>query len=134
MLEGVVERKTWLHATLDDMMVLVWKGPDEATARNEAVRDLDALHAQFNQDDDRLDDDGMVKVCVVAAGIDDDRDNSDRGERLRLREVLGRVLNSPDEWPLRAANSFNDRDDSQDSHSPALDLPGEPACNTPHPV
>ena len=131
MLEGVVERKTWLHATLDDMMVLVWKGPDEATARNEAVRDLDALHAQFNQDDDRLDDDGMVKVCVVAAGIDDNRDNSDRGERLRLREVLGRVLNSIDEWPLRAANSFNDREVSPDSPSPAFVPPGEPACNTP---
>jgi|GEM_PF-620924 len=133
MLEGVVERKSWLHETLDDLMVLVWKGPDEATARSDAARDLDALHVQLNQYDDHLDDDGTVKVCVVAAEIDDDRDSSDRGERLRLREVLGRVLNSPTEWPLRAANSFNDRDnDPPDLKSPALDPPGEPVCSAHH--
>ena len=133
MLEGVVERKSWLHATLDDLMVLVWKGPDEATAHRHAMRDLDALHVQLNQYDDHLDDDGTVKVCVVAAEIDDDRDSSDRGERLRLREVLGRVLNSPTEWPLRAANSFNDRDNAPpDLKSPTLDPPGEPVCNAPH--
>lgn len=132
MLEGVVERKSWLHATLDDLMVLAWKGPDEATARHAAIRDLDALHVQLNEHDDRLDDDGLVKVCMVAAEIDDDRDSSDRGERLRLREVLGRVLNSPDEWPLRAANSFTHTDDdtSEVARRP-FDPPGEPACSTP---
>jgi hypothetical protein len=125
MLEGVVERKSWLHATLDDLMVLVWKGPDEAHARAAARRDLDALHAQFPQDDERLDDDGTIKLCVVAAEIDDDRDNSDRGERLRLREVLGHVLNSTDEWPLRARNSFTAKD-----VLPAVADPiGEPACS-----
>ena len=110
MLDGVVERKSWLHGTLDDLMVLAWTGPDEASARQCATRDLDALHAQFNIHDDRLDDDGTIKVSVVAAAIDDDRDNSDRGERLRLREVLGRVLNAPDEWPLQPRNAFTDRD------------------------
>lgn len=128
MLEGVVERKSWLHATLDDLMVLVWKGADQATAARIAIRELDALHAQFNADDARLDDDGMVKVCLVAAEIDDGRDNSDRGERLRLREVLGRVLNAPGEWPLCARNSFTDNDASTSS-IPRPD--GETACNPP---
>ncbi|HMB42307.1 MAG TPA: CHASE2 domain-containing protein [Luteimonas sp.] len=108
MLDGVVERKSWLHGTLDDLMLLAWKGADETSARESATRDLDALHAQFNRHDDRLDDDGIIKVSIVAAAIDDDRDNSDRGERLRLREVLGRVLNDPDEWPLRARNTFTE--------------------------
>jgi adenylate cyclase len=125
MLEGIVERKSWLHGSLDDLMLLVWKGPDDASAREAAMRDLDALHAQFNQDDERLDDDGTIKLCLVAAEIDDDRDNSDRGERLRLREVLGRVLNSTDEWPLRARNSFNDKDVPSVEANPI----GEPACS-----
>ncbi len=126
MLEGVVERKSWLHADLDDLMVLVWKAPDEATARHRAQHDLDNIHAQFNSydDNDSLDDGGIVKVCMVAAEIDDERDESDRGERLRLREVLGRVLTSTEEWPLRAANTFTDRQDE----SPLPTRTGEPAC------
>ncbi len=106
MLEGVVERKSWLHDTLDDLMVLVWKGGDQTTARELARRDLDALHIHLNAHDDRLDDDGVVRVAVVAAEIDDGLDASDRGERLRLREVLGRALNTPQEWPLSACNTF----------------------------
>ncbi|MEO6137994.1 MAG: CHASE2 domain-containing protein, partial [Luteimonas sp.] len=130
MLEGVVERKSWLHEDLDDLMVLVWKAPDEASARQRAQHDLDAIHAQFNaydDDDDALDDGGIVKVCVVAAEIDDDRDDSDRGERLRLREVLGRVLTSTQEWPLRASNTFTDRQ----GESPQSHRTGEPACASP---
>lgn len=111
MLEGVVERKSWLHETLDDLMVLVWKGADESAARRDAQRDLDALHIHLNEQDLRLDDDGTVKVCLVAAHIDDGRDASDRGERLRLRELVGRVLDSPHEWPLGAANTFIHNDD-----------------------
>ena len=95
MVEGVVERKSWLHETLDDLMVLVWKGTDDARSRRGRQRELDLLHADFNAYDEHLDDDGMVKVCMVSAEIDDDRDNSDRGERLRLREVLAHVLDSP---------------------------------------
>lgn len=104
MIEGVVERKSWLHAILDDLMLLVWKGADEASARSLARRDLDALHAQLNEHDERLDDDGHVRVCVVAAAIDDGDDDSARGERLRLRELLGQDLNHREEWPLSAAN------------------------------
>ncbi len=106
MLEGVVERKSWLHDTLDDLMVLVWKGSELSVARRAARLDLDALHVHLNEYDLRLDNDGAVLACVVAARIDDGLDASDRGERLRLREVLGAVLDSPREWPLTAANTF----------------------------
>jgi len=142
MMEGVVERKSWLHETLDDLMVLVWKGTDDASIRRVAERELDLLHADFNAYDEHLDDDGMVKVCMVSAEIDDDRDNSDRGERLRLREVLAHVLDSSDEWPLRARNSFDEaggqaRTPPQSEPaatsitSPAPEPAGDPACSTP---
>lgn len=106
MIEGVVERKSWLHDILDDLMVLVWKGRDRADAHAHARRDLDALYRHLNAHDDRLDDDGSVMVCVVAAEIDDGRDDSQRGERLRLRELLGQDLNETVEWPLAASNTF----------------------------
>jgi hypothetical protein len=106
MLEGIVERKSWLHDTLDDLMVLVWKGREEMAARADAERDLDALYAHLNEHDDRLDDDGTLKVCMVSAEIDDNADQSDRGERLRLREALGNVLVSSDDRPLSSVNSF----------------------------
>ena len=105
MLEGVVERKSWLHGNLDDLMVLVWKGPDENCARRLARRDLDALHVHFNEYE-HLDDDGMVKVCAIAAEVDDELDESDRGERLRLREAIGNVLDASAEWPLSPSNSL----------------------------
>lgn len=107
MIEGIVERKSWLHDILDDLMVLVWKGSDRADAQARAQRDLDALYRQLNAHDDRLDDDGSVMVCLVAAEIDDGRDDSQRGERLRLRELLGQDLNEPAEWPLAASNTFS---------------------------
>lgn len=106
MIEGVVERKHWLHEILDDLMMLVWKGVDEASARAAARADLDALFAELEAHDQRLAADGSVRVCVVAAQIDDRRDDSDRGERLRLRELLGQDLNASHEWPLQGANAF----------------------------
>ena len=121
MLEGVVERKSWLHETLDDLMVLVWKGATREDAMQLAHRDLDALHAHLNAHDDRLDDDGTVKACVVASEIDDDADDSDRGERLRLREALGHALDAQPEWPLSAENTFLQSDEPR---------AGAPECNT----
>ena len=125
MLEGVVEKKSWLHATLDDLMLLVWKGPDQETARLAAERDLDALHAHLNEYE-HLDDDGMVKVCSVAAEIDDDLDASDRGERLRLREALGRLLDADAEWPLSARNTLFPEVETESSSSA---VQGDPACS-----
>lgn len=120
MLEGVVERKSWLHENLDDLMVLVWKGSTRAAAADNARRDLDALYVHLNEHDDRLDDDGTVKVCAIAAEIDDDSDGSDRGERLRLREALGNALDRQEEWPLSAENPL-----LQETAQRA----GVPACN-----
>jgi CHASE2 domain-containing sensor protein len=128
MLEGVVERKSWLHATLDDLMLLVWKAPDEPTARAIAERDLDALHVHLNEYE-HLDDDGMVKVCSVAAEIDDDLDDSDRGERLRLREALGRLLDANREWPLSARNTLIH--EVEDAAETDIATPGEIACTAP---
>jgi len=86
-----------------------------------ARRDLDALHAHLNAHDDRLDDDGTVKACIVASEIDDDADDSDRGERLRLREALGHALDAQPEWPLSAENTFMQSDEPR---------AGAPECNT----
>ncbi len=105
MIEGIVERKSWLHAILDDLMVLVWEGEDEAAARALAKRELDQLYAALNDADLQLDTHGKVMACVSAAEIDDNNDDSVRGERVRLRELLGRDLNATDEWPLSADNS-----------------------------
>ena len=82
---------------------------------------LDDLHAHLNAHDDRLDDDGTVKACVVASEIDDDADDSDRGERLRLREALGHALDAQPEWPLSAENTFMQSDEPR---------AGAPECNT----
>ena len=105
MIEGIVERKSWLHAILDDLMVLVWEGEDEAAARGLARRELDQLYAVLNDADLRLDTHGKVMVSVSAAEIDDNDDDSVRGERIRLRELLGRDLNATEEWPLSADNT-----------------------------
>lgn len=104
MIEGIVERKSWLHAILDDLMVLIWEGEDEAAARALAMRELDRLHAALNDADLRLEDHGKVMVCVSAAEIADEDDHDIRDQRLRLRELLGRDLSAVDEWPLSAGN------------------------------
>ena len=44
MIEGIVERKSWLHDILDDLMVLIWTGTDQAGALDAAKRELDQLH------------------------------------------------------------------------------------------
>ncbi len=111
MLEGVVERKSWLHETLDDLMVLVWKGNTRAEAVQRARHDLGALHDHLNTHNDRLDDDGTVKVCVVTSELDDNADDSHRGERLRLREALGNALDRQEEWPLSRQIPFMQADE-----------------------
>ncbi|QDA58148.1 CHASE2 domain-containing protein [Thermomonas aquatica] len=108
MIEGIVERKSWLHEILDDLIVLVWEGTDEAAAMALAKRELDQLFASLNDGDLPLDAHGRVMICVSAAEIDDDNDDSVRGERVRLRELLGRDLNATDEWPLTADNRVYD--------------------------
>jgi len=106
MIEGIVERKSWLHDILDDLMVLIWTGTDQAAALDAAKRELDQLHRDLNQGDLPLDDHGRVMVCVSVAEIDDDDDRSSGGERMRLRELLGQDLNATDESPLSADNRY----------------------------
>ena len=118
MIEGVVERKSWLHAILDDLVLLVWKGDSEADARALARRDLDALHAALNDTEERLEGSGQVMVCLSSAQIDDGDDDSMRGERLRLRELLGQDLNRRDEWPLAAANPLVSNPTRHEEHDP----------------
>ncbi len=103
MIEGIVERKSWLNAILDDLMLLVWKGTDEADVRAQVQRDLDTLYAATNAINQQLDHTCRVQVCMAAASIGD----GDRArERLQLRSLLGQDFNHRDEWPLTAANTY----------------------------
>lgn len=109
MLEGVVERKSWLHDALGDLMVLVWHGGSEAVARAAAMRDLARLERELARQDARLPDDGTVRLAFACAEIDDGTDESDRGERRRLSEFVGRILASVAEWPLARREATLDR-------------------------
>ena len=129
MIEGIVERKSWLHEILDDLMVLVWEGSDEAAAMALAKRELDQLFAALNDGDLPLDAHGRVMICVTAAEIDDNDDDDVRGERVRLRELLGRDLNASDEWPLAADNRVYDATIAGDAV--AHRTTGDTGCATP---
>ena len=106
MIEGIVERKSWLHDILDDLMLLIWTGTERTHALDAAKRELDRLHHDLNAGDLRLEDHGRVMVCISVAEIDDDNDLTNRGERMRLRELLGQDLNATDEWLLVADNRY----------------------------
>ena len=108
MLEGVVERKSWLHEALDDLMVLVWHGETEAAARAAARHDLARLERQLAEYDARLSDDGSVRLAFACAEIDDGADDSDRGERRRLRDLVGQVVAAASESPLAQRTVFFD--------------------------
>jgi hypothetical protein len=108
MLEGVVERKSWLHEALDDLMVLVWHGETEAAARAAARHDLARLERQLAEYDARLSDDGSVRLAFACAEIDDGAADSDRGERRRLRELVGQVVAATSESPLARRTVFFD--------------------------
>lgn len=104
MIEGIVERKSWLHDILDDLILLVWTGSDRVATLATAKRELDTLYRDLNADDLPLDEHGRVLVSFSVAEIDDDDDSDRLGERVRLRELLGQDLNARDEFPLQADN------------------------------
>lgn len=106
MIEGIVERKSWLHEILDDLMMLVWTGTDEADAYANAKRELDLIYQRLNEHTLRIDDQGIVRVAIAVAMIDDNIDDNNRGEQMRLRELLGQDLNANVEWPLSASNTY----------------------------
>ena len=107
MLEGVVERKSWLHEALSDLMILVWHGESEDAARTKARSDLARLERQLAEQDARLPDDGSVRVAFACTEIDDGNEDCDRGERVRLRDVVGRLLASSSEWPLARREAYS---------------------------
>jgi hypothetical protein len=111
MLEGVVERKSWLHEALDDLMVLIWHGASEAAARSAARHDLARLERQLAAYDERLPDDGSVRIAFACAEIDDGAADTDRGERRRLRELVGQVVAAAAESPLARRAAFVDHRD-----------------------
>jgi adenylate cyclase len=108
MLEGVVERKSWLHEALNDLMVLVWHGQTAAAARTAAMHDLARLERELDDRDARLPDDGCVRLAFACAEIDDLLEDGNRGERRRLRELIGQVLASSDERPLAQRTTLFD--------------------------
>ena len=107
MLEGVVERKSWLHEALSDLMILVWHGESEDAARTKARSDLARLERQLAEQDARLPDDGSVRVAFACTEIADGNEDCDRGERVRLRDVVGRLLASSTEWPLARREAYS---------------------------
>jgi CHASE2 domain-containing sensor protein len=111
MLEGVVERKSWLHDALSDLMVLVWHGESETAANTTAMQDLARLERQLAEHDARLPDDGSVRLAFACTEIDDAAADSTAGERLRLRDLVGQVLASSTEWPLARRDAFSVRTD-----------------------
>ncbi len=106
MLEGVVERKSFLHEALNDLMVLVWHGESEVTVRAAAMHDLARLERQLAEQDARLSDDGSVRLAFGCAETEDNADDSGRGGRLPLRDLVGRVLASATELPLAQKSVF----------------------------
>ncbi len=112
MLEGVVERKSWLHDALSDTMILVWHGGNAAAARVVALADLGRLERELAEYDERLPDDGSVLLAFACARIDDEPGSSGDEERLRLRELIGRVLATPTESPLTRRGAISAATDS----------------------
>jgi adenylate cyclase len=100
MLEGVVERRSWLHEALGDMLVLVWHATDRATARAVAMHDLSRLERQLAEYDRRLPDDGSVRVAFLCAEVGDDVDEERAARRIRMHEFVGHALASAAEVPL----------------------------------
>jgi hypothetical protein len=111
MLEGVVERKSWLHEALDDLMVLIWHGENAGAARAAAMHDLARLERQLAEYDARMSDDGSVRLAFACAEIDDGAADSDRGERRRLRELVGQAVAASSELPLAQRTVYFDLTD-----------------------
>ena len=106
MLEGVVDRKSFLHEALNDLMVLVWHGESETAARTAAMQDLARLERQLAEYDARLPDDGSVRLAFACAEIANSADDPGLGRRLRLRDMIGQVLASSTEWPLSQRTAY----------------------------
>ena len=70
------------------------------------MRDLGRLDRELAEQDARLPDDGSVRLAFACAEIDD-AEEPVRDARLRLRELVGRVLASEVEWPLARRDALS---------------------------
>jgi adenylate cyclase len=109
MLEGIVERKTWLHQALSDLMMLVWHGESESAARSTAMADLARLEQDLADSDPRLAVDGSVCLAFACVEPGSSAEASISGERPCLYELLGQVLASSTERPLARHNEPADQ-------------------------
>jgi len=103
-IEGVVERKSWLWESLEDLTVLVWTAPDHDGVTAIAERELNALHAHLAGHDEVLPDDGSVHVAYAMSYAAEAESASTT--RARVRATLGDLLCSAEERPLSARNPF----------------------------
>lgn len=100
MLEGVVERKSFMHEALSDLMVLIWHGGTEDAVRQAAKSDLTRLEKYLAELDARLPDDGSVRLAFGCTEVDDGAAPAGPALSLRLSERIGEVLASTIEHPL----------------------------------
>ena len=125
-LEGVVEYKSWLWESLNDVTVLMWGGADRDIVAATAQRELEALRAHLAGHDDVLPDDGSVRVAsLISVAVAADETTAQT--RARVCAVLGRLLASTDERPLSAHDSF-----SADDVAQAMALPPSAAAIDAH--
>jgi CHASE2 domain-containing sensor protein len=104
-LEGVVEYKSWLWESLNDVTVLMWAGSERDAVAATAQRELEALRAHLAGHDDVLPDDGSVRVAsLISVAVA--AEESTAQTRARVCAVLGRLLASTDERPLSSHDSF----------------------------
>lgn len=105
MIEGVVERKHWLQAILDDELLLAWGAAGEDEVRDEARRGLQALHAALAASGERPHERGLATVCSATALLDDG--GGDRAaQRRRLRALLGQDFDRLPRRPLGASDAI----------------------------
>ncbi len=129
LVEGLVERKHWMQALLDDQVLLTWTGASEAEARARTARDLDVLHAALEASGGIGTGRGHVMACTAAANVggttgersDDDGASEESGRRLRLRALLGQDLDRLEQRPLASRNSLA---------ATRTTLQRKPACDT----
>jgi CHASE2 domain-containing sensor protein len=100
MLEGVVERKSFMHEALSDLMVLVWHSDTESAARKSAEADLSRLTRYLAELDTRLPDDGSVRLAFACTELNEASRLAERGLSWRLGELVGQVLATSIEHPL----------------------------------
>ncbi|HXH01215.1 MAG TPA: CHASE2 domain-containing protein, partial [Xanthomonadaceae bacterium] len=103
--EHVVERKSWLWESMNDLTVLIWPAEDVEAAAAAAVRELDDLHRHLADLDEVLADDGCVRLaCTSTARLEGE---TQAQTRARIRGVLGELLQTHAERPLSARNAVS---------------------------